>query len=367
MYKVKAKRILALFLSMGLLVVSLAACGNEVDATLADEELIVPTEANYKTVQAEIGTFTDEAYSTVKAFYPVEKDLFYNEPDVVFSKLLVKKGDVVKKGQHLAAFKATVSEVPLEEKKLELKRTRNAYDRGKENRRAGLSDARKVLGQLSSGTTEYRIKQLEIEKSEIEYDQFVFSNDEKIKTLEKEIAKLSEAQDTQYLEAPFSGTIGIVGSFREGDKMDPTVPVLVLYSAERILLQLDNPNGFSYGEEVEINAKVGGKDESMKAKVVCSPTALPSSLIAAPTYVMLETKGINIEKVSNVTVKSTSVFMPNVLTVDAEAVKMVNGQFYVSILEDNTLKKRYLTSVNFNKTDFWVLDGLSEGQTVVKD
>lgn len=365
MCKIRSKRMLSLLVMLCLFVSVLTACGQEVDATLADEELIVPTGANYKTTQVKKGTFVDEAFSTVKAFYPVEKQLFFNEPDVVFSKLLVKMGDVVKKGDRLAAFQSTASEVPLEEKRLELKRTRNSLARGKETRNKGLSDARKALKNMSSGSVDYQIKKLEIEKSEIEYDQYIFAAEDQIAALQEQIAELEKASETQYLRAPFSGTVGVLSILKEGDKVGADVPIVVLYSAERVLLQLDSANGFYYGQEVEGEGRNAGKPITFKGKVVCAPTALPSSLIGTPIYVMLEQKDINVETLLNTTVKGKSAYMPDVLTVDSAAVKMVNGKASVSILENDTVKKRYLTTVNFNKNQFWVLDGLSEGQTVI--
>ena len=53
------------------------------------------------------------------------------------------------------------------------------------------------------------------------------------------------------------------------------------------------------------------------------------------------------------------------ILVDRKLLTQESGKFAVNILEDDMVKKRYVTVASNNLQTYWILDGLTEGQTLV--
>ena len=71
----------------------------------------------------------------------------------------------------------------------------------------------------------------------------------------------------------------------------------------------------------------------------------------------------------SVTVAGITETIKDVLIVTRQAVELENGQYYVQLLEDGVIKKRFVTmgcaNNNGNGSVVWLVDGVEEGDVVV--
>ena len=68
-----------------------------------------------------------------------------------------------------------------------------------------------------------------------------------------------------------------------------------------------------------------------------------------------------------VAVTGNDVDLHNVLLVNRSAIKKDESRRYVYVLDGETVKKRYVVEGENNMSTTWILDGLTEGQTLILD
>ncbi len=371
----KGNKILCLSIAL-LFSILFTSCSSS--QTELSEELYTPTEHNYKTTILEKGDFTSSISSAADIVFAYDRILYYDKT-AYFIEFLVEEEDLVKKGDALASFYTDTSTVPLEEKKLELNRTQNEISTLTESYNENKNISNQILANLEKDSFDYKLEELSLQKAKVEYDKAYFSAQERIKSLNEEISELTEELSTGYLLAPFDGLVlGLSNTVREDDLVTNNSELIRLVSIDKVLLTASTDSEFRYGNEVIASTKVLGEDLSFTGHVISSPLILSQELSENETYIGIDFTDPNnyisqdIQEMiwgfnSRITLETETEFLSDVLLLDKSAVEKENGKNVVNILEDDIVKKRYITS-SFDNSDYYIVsDGLYEGQIVLTE
>lgn len=346
----------------------LTACGEkEQKEILYDAEVIAPEEANYKTSQVREGEFLNTETGDASVVYWLWANLSWDNGSSYYQDILVSSGTEVKKGDVLATFDIKESHAQMEELKLQLTRKQEALVTGKKERNAAIEAARRQTWGLTSH--ELSIANLQVEKLQTQYEQYVYQAEKEIQQLKENIAALEEEISDNTLKAPFDGIIDSVASVNAGDPVDVGKVLVTMYSTEKYYLVADDSAGnFRYNMEVTLEGGPKEERSSFTGHVVSASNILPGTVGVKQAWIEVDEE-IAAADIEDTQIKYECILedVPNVLLVDKSAVKKENGGYYVYVLEDNVMKKRYVVTKSTNFTETWILDGLSTGQSLIID
>ena len=362
MSRIKAFAAAMLFMTAAFL----GGCGGSEEEAPIGENLLAPEQVNYDTVQAEKGDYIRTAAGSVQIYYPVTADLCWDESEARFREFLVRKGDEVKAGDALAVFDIEVSRADREELSLTLTRTTQNLETGTAERLTAMEEANKKLEGLSGH--ELRIEQLGIEKAQAEYEQFVYQTGQEIARLKEDLEEMDEKIADNTLTAPFDGVIDTIATCNEGDLVAKDMVIVSMYSTDSYYLVAEDSLGhLRYNMDVTVESGKGSNLKTYQGKVVASPTILPSSVPQGMALIELDGDVPPKELKGTLRYQYNIEELQDVLLVDWSAVDNEQGKSYVYLLEDDMVQKRFVVPGLNNREKTWILDGLSEGQTVIAD
>ena len=361
-------------------VVCLTACAKEEETkTLLQEELMSSEQANYNTEQAKIGTYEKEASGSATALYLIQDSLSWEKDNAYYRESFVKSGQEVKKGDVLMQFDIKEDRTELETLELQLLRKKEEREEQMEERFVVLETAKRKLEDMRDPAKyvllEYdlEIQQLRIEKLQAEFEQYMYQSEQEIQQMEERIGEIRKAASENVLTAPFDGVIKEVTRYNVGDKVPVNQTLITMYSTDKLLLKAENASGkLRYNMEVVIEA--GNKKNPLifTGKVVTAPNILPSSVKKDLTLIELNAsltreQVIENEQNGNIRYSAVTERLQDILVIDRKALEKEDNKFYVNILEGDMVQKRYVVSTINNMDVAWILDGLTEGQTVIVD
>ena len=344
----------------------------EGDEIYVSEEIKVNEDADYTTVTVEMGEYRNLRQGEVKYYYPVAEELAWTGVEAHCTEIKVAAGDRVKKGDILMVFDLEANEVELEELTLKKKRTQeSAWEEITKRQKAIEKEEEHRKLRISQGVTkeELRILTLQLEQTKISYEQFLYELEKELNALQRQIEKLQEQTGTPYLAAPFDGVIEGIAPLNIGDRMPTGVPVIRMYSEDAFYLMVENGiSDLRYNMEVTVST---GRDDRLMTyhgTIVSSPDILPSTISSEVAVIKLTDASVKAGNFVGYTIfQCCPKCLANVLIADKDAIKTEDGKSYAYILENGLIKKRYLTVGMRNTTTVWILDGLSEGQTLIVD
>lgn len=351
----------------------LAGCQEKAQAdSLIPDSLMVPEQINYETTQVEKRTYTDWSGTTeLNPVYPVNDQLFWTVENSRVNKYLVKNG-TVEAGTPLMVFDVAESKADLEELRLQLQRKQEETSNGKAEREAAISAAKADMEGLTSHDLE--IAKLTVEKLQAEYEQFVYQSDREISRIRERIAVLEEAAGNDTLIAPFDGVIQSTSTTKIGEPNNVSSSLYYLESRDTYFLKVadDFPYNakllfYSY-EEFEsyedADAFLREGKVLFTGTVVAAPNILPDS-VQQDAWVKLDgdMADISFEELEDMNVMwfYTSEEIQDILSVNTAALHSEGDNYYVNILEDGIIKKRYVLRGKGN----WIIDGVTEGETLI--
>ena len=344
----------------------IAGCGRmDVEDTKVSYQMIPSEKVNYKTVTVEYGNYVETDGSSVSVMYPVEAKVFWKENNACIREICVKRGDQVKEGDVLAVLAIDDQEVDLTEVKLALLRAQEALERERQERQAEIAKA------VEDSVTAYEynkvVAELKIEKQKVLLEEFEYQAGLEIERLKEEQERLEAIIAESVLTAPFDGVINFVENCDPGDRVVPGQVLITLYSSDKFFLQADNEllDGLRYNNDVIIETGNKKNRQMYNGRVVSSPNILPIELRQEYVLIAVE-EGVS----SDIFTDSASqlyesISLQNVMVVDGSAVQKEENKFYVLVLEDGIVRKRYV-KVGAKKGKLaWILEGLEEGQTLI--
>ena len=358
----------------------LCLCGCQQEEKAKIEALIAPEKANYDTKQAEKGDYITETDGSVSVEFPNELKLSWDTAGAVGKELLVEKGQEVKAGDVLLTFQVDIDKIALEEMEIQLLRKQEDYARKKDVMEVELKEAEEEAEEITNEHS-YRIAVLNVEKQRIEYEQYVYETEKAIAALDKKVKEQKALMANTELVAPIDGIIGSIPYNFEGEKVEVGKELITMYATNTVLLKVSRADDkLRYNMDVTVTKGSGANAKEYTGRVISAPNILPDSLgqdyalITLDQEMTLEDYGYQTKGpgrgygfMSKMEFEAKYQELNDVLLVNKNAVRKEDGKYYVYILEDGAVHKRYVSVGLSGKTHYWVLDGVSEGQDVILD
>ena len=319
---------------------------------------------NYHTDTARYGTFTKTAGGKGTEYYPSTTQVTYGGLEATYVQTFVRTGSEVKEGDPLIEITVNYDKVTLAEQELRLQRMQEE----REKRETAFAEQIEVLEEnvRSAGDSYGRTAaELALRRKEVERDQYFYQNDIAIERLEKTLTEQKEAIAVQYINAPCDGVIDTITYFREGEKIRPGTLIADIHDPTIELIRLDT-DSYRYGQAVTI--ETGNKDErhTYPAHIVAAPDVMGGMIQGFTLARVDDYEGTRGVRWRNMTVNGYVVDLRNVMIIDRFTVTQLNRHYSVKKLtEDGAVHKRYVLPGFFAGQDYWILDGLKEGETII--
>lgn len=338
--------------------------GGAVSATEEYETVKVRKE-NYQEIFAETGELD---YTDIETVY-------IDEEDAVLDAIKVKKNQRVQKGDVLAVYHLETSDTKLEKQKLTNDQARAGYESGLSAIRNRLSQAEEECRHLTV-EAEKKMKNLEIKKIRKEMDAYK-KGEKEILEQEKEYARLVRLQSKTNLIAKKSGIVTSVSRDQIGQDIEASQKIIEFRNNDKWLIKVKDPESkLRYNMDVMVRLGNSVKDYQyeVKGKVITASdlTGTEETDMEGNNIVYIEVskedkKKYDFEK-KNIYIHAVSFEVKDTLMVDARAVYTESvgytNKYYVWVLNEGTLCKRFIVSNYHNEKDYMVDQGLTEGQTL---
>lgn len=251
----------------------------------------------------------------------------------------------VDKGDVIATVRVAADEIGLQRLQLQLQRQ---LERVQDLVEAGEEDNKKAI--------EYRM--------------------EAIEKLQEQILEFTGDYRTTEIRATQSGIVIWMESFEKEDILRPECYMIEIADENTCYVALENEgNVLSYGNQVKVTYRNREEEEKETAGVVANVNRLAVSraLQSEYAYILLPPELISDMSVgtegwggwwnrARFGVEARLREMDNVLVVPRRAVREIDGHPYVNVVEaDGSIVRRGFIAGGFDKSNYWVAEGLTEG------
>lgn len=361
------KRILTLLVLLAML---LPGCQSKSRELMEEpEKLVVPQQANYKTVQVERGTYAETVtIKKIELVYLKKWQPTWKEEGTYLVEIKANKGQEFSKGDVLMQFDVNDHKAELEELRLQLSRKQQEITDEKVEREAAIAEAEQNLQGLTGH--QRTVAELRLEKLQTSCEQYLYQAEREIQELRQKISKIQERVDNDTLIAPFDGVCQDIFPLEEGQEVYTSTTLCWLYATDApyYLLLSGNTENLGYNMRVTVSMSSGETEERYTGTIVSTPTVQPLYAGIPGVLVLLDDapdsrklqKGIK-QYTCTVAIHE----MPDVLLVDSRAVYSEEDRQYVYVLDGDMLCKRYVEVGGRDPELTWIASGVSEGQTLV--
>lgn len=347
----------------------LSACAaQEADQELLTDAMLRPETANYETSTVRTEHYQAEFSGTASGISMAETVLTYKNSGAKYVQAHVKSGDRVSAGDTLITFEVQSSKAEKEALELQLRRKQEDYQTGKEAKQKAI-DAQKAL---AATLTSYdkQIADLQAEKLQIEYEQFIYQTERDIKALQQQIKDINARMNDTKLVAPCDGIVTYAVSGTPGNAVTPNRTLVKIVSTDSILLQVENGGeNLRYHMPVTVAYGVGDKTKTLTGRVVTANNILPAGLGQARTLIQLDQEvGMDILGRAfggTLQFQALTQDVGGVLVADKNVLNTAKGSTFVYVLEGDVIHKRYVIARRNTGNTVWILDGVSEGQNLI--
>ena len=334
-------------------------------SVLIPEEQIEENRVSYKTSEAVIGDISESMTAGVVPYYPKKTSQIYDGPAAVFVSFLPEsRTAAVKKGDPLFTVSVVLDEVTLTEKQMALERETTSFTEGKASREeaiAALTEARDSL----EDETEIGKMNLRIRISELQKEQYVYTQEKRLQELEEEIGLLKSYREPQVVYASADGVLSDVTYLSEGDPVNAGTKLCTITDSSVCLLkttdsQYRDLSEYNYGQHVVINLS-----DASYTGIVTGASSVISNANVPFTIITLDEQELS-GSIPQCRMEVSVLEIRNVLTIPFSARQLENGKTYVTVLgSDGQPHKRYIQTGYATEHGIWVLNGLSEGEKVI--
>lgn len=340
--------------------VSLCGCSeNNSGTAMLTEDIGAAKAANYRTAVAEEGDLIKTSELSLEPTYYLGQTLYCSESGLYFDGYNVSRGQLVKEGELIATFTRKGSEADLEAAKLALQRAQEEYETTMAQLESELQSAR------AKGGVYTQLAQLELEQ--YDYNQSI-----EIQNLQAQVEEAQQAFENEYIYAPFDCIVYSLGSFDKGVEVAYGKEIAELKKADSLVLYSSTTaKNFLYNMDVTV--QYGRRDErqTVTARVVGTDAVLPDGVAGTGhTYFKLDAD-LTEDELNKPSASVSTVQAQNALLVPRGAVEVEDGNYYVSVLDGDMVKKRYvirgITGGTVGESCTVILAGVESGQTVILD
>ncbi|MBE6991955.1 MAG: efflux RND transporter periplasmic adaptor subunit [Ruminococcaceae bacterium] len=349
-------RITAIFLAAAAMA-SFSGCGSKESETAMLTQNAEAKTANYRTAVAEEGNLIKTSELSLEPKYYLGQTIYCPESGLYFDSFSVSRGQFVKKGELIATFTRKGSVADLEESYLAVLRAHDEYVETQEKLEQKWVEAR------SKGAIYEELAELELE-------QYRYNQTVKINALDKAYMEAQAAFEPEYIYAPFDCIVHSLGSFDTGSEVDKGKEIAELKQADSLVL-FSSTTAKNFLYNMDVTVEYGRRDErkTVTARVVATDAVLPDGVAGSGhTYFKLD-GDITEDELNKPSASVTTVQAQDALLVPRGAVEVEDGSYYVSVLEGDMVKKRYvirgITGGTVGESATVILAGIKSGQTVI--
>jgi len=363
MSRIDVKRLLILMLTAALAFLSVGAWAEE-DILQVDQ--LAPEQVNYRTATVETGIFEKTVNVSASEYYPLTYNVRFEGSDAKFVEYTINRGAEVKKGDVLAKFEITGSEVQITSMELNLKRLQEDTERGIREREEAISEARAAVAEAKD-PGEKELRQLELRKKEIELEQYRYRQEYSIESQQNALQEELERREQNVLLAPIDGVVTDLRLKKVDDAVLTGESLVTISSQDVLLLRVDNSQyGMRYNMPVVVVSGNNSQRVELTGRVVAADDCIPEKKRTGYAFIQLDPYDPEI-KLRTLKVTAPTIRLENVVMAKRNTVTIENGKYYVSKLENGMVQKRYVTIGMLNTTDAWYLSGVDVGETLVID
>lgn len=333
-------------------------------SALIDPSTIQSKETEYTTVQAEYGSISKTISSNVSIVYPKKVDVRCKMSNARVAEISLSRTDTLEEGMKLGVLSSNNSQADLAATQLSLSRAQEALEDGVRSREEAIAEKQTTIQSLSGAARE--IGRLELQKMQIELEDYKTRQERSIAQLQKQADEQTEALQDQTLYSPTDGKLSYFSYVNQGDSLYYNQVLLTLECQTPYLLRIEDAGEWRYGMEVTLEYGPHNNRSSCKARIVSADNILAHASRTGYAYAIVE-DDINPEDLTLPTVTGEYFHLDNVLLISKRAVTLNGGQSQVTLLEDSSIANRYVNVGLSNTESSWVVQGLEEGQILILD
>ncbi len=325
----------------------------------------------YKILKLEKSTFEREAQRQTlqRKYYAPVVSFDLEGHEAKFGDYVADFGDYVEVGDTIATFHTNVDEVGINEAKLRLERLKEDYADACVKHE---EEVEKFNDEHAYDCYEYQIAKAKIlkEQMDLRWERTVNSYENQISEAQKNYNEISKVGSIYELKTKIAGRVYMTKGLKPGEKVKYGDYVCNIIDSEDVFSNTDvEQQFFGYGMQVTMKYN----DNEVPATVVTGGVAglygnldptkavFKLDITATPDVADFYWDGR-----SSMTLNGNTVSIPNVIKVPEEAVTKDENDCYVTVMrEDGSFVKTKFIPGGSNQFDYWVLEGLEEGMTIV--
>lgn len=350
---VKMRRLLPLTLALLLTASPVKATGQ----SLIDPEQLAQQQSGFETVQVSADSFAKEYSAPVLVHYPLQQTLKLGKEDATFVEFAVEEGENVSKGDVLARFAVQTSGAALERLEREIIRMEEETELGVLQREEAINE----LENTKAEGFEKEKNSILLKKAKKELEHYSYLQQRSLDALHQEKNAELEKQNGYTLMAPADGMVTELAQLKTGEPVSAQQSMMTFIRTDVVQLRVSNSSGdLRYNMPVQIT--VGKQNKTvLDGRVVAADGAIPAQERTGYAYISVETQ----EELVDPKITAETVRLDNVLITDRGAVISENGKYYVTLLVDGMLQKRYVGFGMNNLDQAWIIHGVAAGDTLI--
>ncbi len=337
-----------------------------------------PTAAKYTTCTVTRGdySYTPTVRPLTWRAWVAEEPVYYNDREGMrIAEFPVSQGQVVQKGALLLRLESEEGETALMELSKELTLLKGEYELEKGKKEREIADIEKDLAQHRYYEEQLSVRQTKLQRLKVEKALYIYEKEREIRLKEEAVEKQREKTGDVEWRAPNEGRIFLYSEaekLKEGEKMPVNTPVLILDPLEAqiysVVVQLEKEGEpekrIYYGMEAQITV-TPEKDAKARVTYTGKVVGMEDREPYGKTAV-IRIMDPDCEAFSNVNeIKLAPIEEKDVLIADRRAVRMREGLYWVTVLEDGVEKERRVEPGPMDIEKCVILDGVEEGQQLL--
>jgi multidrug efflux pump subunit AcrA (membrane-fusion protein) len=331
---------------------------------------------DYEYMTVELGHAERSNDFSVSLVTPIERDLYFERDNGRLKAIQVTQGQRVKKDD-------VIAEIVFDQDRLQADKAQLVFSMEQFELQTARQDAvynerileaREAVDYADENDLELAI--LALAELELTYEQFLFNNGLTREDNGRRLADLDEQLEGEAITAPFDGIITYAYSGRAGALVRSYTRMATIIDDTRVQFSVEaSKEIMRYGTLLHIADR---RDQiSFEARCVSDPLAAYSPdmnhtymLEPVEPGVITEMLGegdVNLAMLQRFQLSATvlATDIDNTMMVPRRYVNPEDGKSFVYILEDDILKKRYVSTGITLPDGIQILDGLEPGQLVV--
>lgn len=338
---------------------------------------------SYETVEAVYGSFPVSMKFGRTSFLKRESRILHSGADMIVTEVRKESSDEVAENEVLLVLMPLQDELETAKKERSLERKREAYLRRRTEIDREIAAAEKMMNETADAALR-ELQSLELQKTQVLYQQYVFTEEHEIARLQAEIDALKTAVE---IVSPIDGIVGKIhvksGSVvKDGDTLaeisGKPAPILRIQQNENERIARAH-----YGQKLHFPSGKEGTGEEAEGFLAAS-SKIPEMSVADRTdgwsiavlpdlspELLAEIEGGTLPGRLFSEVRLEERFVENVLMIPKEAVRSeettgLRTVYYVRVLnEDGQVNRRNIQILEEDAEYVWVISGLEAGEKVV--